>query len=204
MLRLRSRLSGMPGGRARRASCRAALPALAALVLATASACKRSSHPRVASYVPPPVPAGFGEQTGSGWRIAVPSTWKDSGQKGGAVWALADPQPVEDFHANVNVVTESFGDDSYDYARASEAALRRDARTTVESVREDVVDGDPTLIVESRLAPQPPSTVPYRIMLTALSSRGTGYVVACAVSVAAFERYRTTCDSILHSFAVQR
>jgi hypothetical protein len=177
---------------------------LGALALGAMSSCKRSSHPRVASYVPPPIPAGFGEQTGAGWRIAVPSTWRDTGQKGGAVWALADPQAVEDFHANVNVVTESFEADSYEYARASEAALRRDGRSTVESIREDVVDGDPTLILESRLSPQPPSNVPYRIMLTALSSRGTGYVVACAVSVGAFERYRSTCDSILHSFAVQR
>jgi hypothetical protein len=184
---------------------RAVLPTLVLLAAPSlAGACKRSNHARVTTYVPPPIPAGFGEQTGSEWRIATPSTWREVQKKGEAVWALADPQAVDDFHANVSVVTEAFADESYEYARASEAALRRDVRCTATSTREDVIDGDPTLIIESRLAPQPPSTVPYRVMLTALSSRGTGYVVACAVSASAFERYRTTCESILHSFAVQR
>jgi hypothetical protein len=29
-------------------------------------------------------------------------------------------------------------------------------------------------------------------------------VVTCAVAVSAAERYRSTCDSIIHSFAVER
>lgn len=169
-----------------------------------AGACKRSKHSRVASYTRPAVPAGFTEQAGAGWRIAVPSTWKDAVQKGAAAWAVADPQAVDEFHANVNVVTEPFTGESYDYARANETALRHEPRAIVEAAREDVVDGDPTLLLESRWAPVPPSTVPYRVLMTALSSRGTGYVVACAVSVSAFERYRTTCESIVHSFAVER
>jgi hypothetical protein len=49
-----------------------------------------------------------------------------------------------------------------------------------------------------------PSTVVYRTMQAALASRGTGYVVTCAVSSTAFERYRTTCESIVRSFAVER
>jgi hypothetical protein len=177
--------------------------AVAVASVSTAS-CKRSKHPRVASYTRPAVPAGFTEQAGAGWRIDVPSTWKDAAQKGAAAWAVADPQAVDEFHANINVVTEPFTGDSYDYARANEAALRHEPRSIVEVAREDVVDADPTLIIESRWAPVPPSSVPYRVMMTALSSRGTGYVVACAVSTSAFERYRSTCESIVHSFAVER
>jgi hypothetical protein len=172
------------------------------LLGAGTSGCKRSRHARVSSYTAPPTPAGFAEQSGAGWRIAVPTTWKD--QKTPAAWAVFDPQAVDDFHANVNVVTEPFTSDSYEYARANEAALRHESRAMVEIVREDVVDGDPTLVIESRWSPTAPSTVAYRTMQTVLSSRGTGYVVSCSVSSSAFERYRSTCESILHSFAVER
>jgi hypothetical protein len=41
-------------------------------------------------------------------------------------------------------------------------------------------------------------------MQTALASRGTGYVITCSTSASAFERYRSTCDSIVRSFAVER
>jgi hypothetical protein len=181
----------------------AALATLALPLVATGLVgCRPSRHARVTSYTPPPVPAGFGEQTGTGWRIAVPSTWKD--QKTSAAWSVSDPQAVDDFHANVNVATEPFAEDSYEYARASEAGLRREARAAIELVREDVVDGDPTLLIESRWAPLAPSTVAYRILQSALASRGTGYVVTCSVSISAFERYRSTCESIVHSFAVER
>ncbi|HEY8090409.1 MAG TPA: hypothetical protein VIF09_21255 [Polyangiaceae bacterium] len=181
------------------------LAALAAIPLsATTAGCKRSKHARVTSFTPPPLPAGFAEQSGAGWRIAVPSTWKDAAQRGPAAWAVADPQAVDDFHANVNVVTEPFTIESYEYAHANEAALRREPRCSVEVTRDDVVDGDPTLIVESRWSPTPPSTVAYRTMQTFLSSRGTGYVVTCSVSSSAFERYRSTCESIVRSFAVER
>jgi len=181
----------------------AALATVGIPVAATPLAgCKHSSHAHVSSYTPPPVPAGFGEQAGSGWRIAVPSTWKE--QKTPAAWAVSDPQSVDDFHASVNVVTEPSAEDSYEYARANEAALRRESRAAIELVREDVVDGDPTLLIESRWTPVPPSTVAYRILQSALASRGTGYVVTCSVSTSAFERYRSTCESIVHSFAVER
>jgi hypothetical protein len=182
---------------------RMAALAVAVLALLAPAGCKRSKHAHVSSYTPPPLPAGFTEQTGAGWRIAVPATWKDQ-KTPAAAWAVSDPQAVDDFHANVNVVTEPFTDDSYNYARANETALRHEARTTVEVVREDVVDGDPTLIIESQWMPTPPSTVAYRTMQTALSSRGRGYVVTCSVSASAFERYRSTCESIVHSFAVER
>jgi hypothetical protein len=46
--------------------------------------------------------------------------------------------------------------------------------------------------------------VAYRILQSALASRGRGYVVTCSVSISAFERYRSTCESIVHSFAVER
>jgi hypothetical protein len=181
----------------------AALATLGLPLAATLPAgCKHSTHAHVSSYTPPPVPAGFGEQTGAGWRIAVPATWKD--QKTSAAWAVSDPQAVDDFHANVNVVTEPFTEDSYEYARANEAALRREARAAIEVVREDVVDGDPTLLIESRWTAVPPSTVAYRILQSALASRGRGYVVTCSVATSAFERYRSTCESIVHSFAVER
>jgi hypothetical protein len=168
------------------------------------SGCKSAKHTRVASYVPPVLPAGFVPQGGTGWRVAVPATWKDATQRGTAVWAVADPQPVDDFQASVNVLTEPFTGESYDYAKASEAALRTDAHATVESARDDVVDGDETLIIESRWTPTAPSTTTYRTMQTALSSRGTGYVVTCAASAVSFERYRSTCESIVRSFAVER
>jgi len=101
-------------------------------------------------------------------------------------------------------VTEPFTGDSYDFAKANEAGLREQKQATVESAREDVIDGDPTLIFESRWSPTSPSTVSLRTMQAALSSHGTGYVVTCAVAASAFERYRSTCESIVRSFAVQR
>ena len=173
-----------------------------AVVALGAPGCRHSKHARVTGYTAPPLPAGFAEQSGGGWRIAVPTTWKP--QKTPAAWAVYDPQAVDDFHANVNVVTEPFTGDSYEYARANETALRHESRTSVEATREDVVDGDPTLVLESRWTPTPPSVVAYRTMQAALSSKGTGYVVTCSVSSSAFERYRTTCESVLHSFAVER
>lgn len=166
--------------------------------------CRSSKHARVTSFVAPVLPAGFVQQSGVGWSVAVPSTWKEASQKGSAAWAVADPQAVDDFQASVNVLTEPFADESFEYARASEAALRSDPRATVEASREDVIDGDATLLLESRWAPSPPSAAGYRTMQTALASRGTGYVLTCAASASAFERYRSTCESIVRSFAVQR
>jgi hypothetical protein len=182
-----------------------ALAAMAFLGVAGASTgCKRSKHAHNPTYVPPQAPAGFAEHADVGWRIAVPATWKEATQKGPALWAVADPQAVDDLHAHVNVVTEPFVGDSYDYARANEAGLRRESRATDEVARDDVVDGDPTLVIESRWTPAAPATVAFRTMQSMLASRGTGYVVTCGVSSNAFERYRSTCESILHSFAVQR
>lgn len=184
-----------------------ALVALTALAVTVAMpACKRSKHARVPSYTPPPLPAGFAEQSGVGWRIAVPTTWKVAPQRPPAAWAVSDPQAVDEYHANANVVTEPFTGDSYDFARANEAGLREQKQATVESSRDDVVDGDPTLILESRwqAAGTGSGGPAFRTMQTALASRGTGYVVTCAVSANAFERYRSTCESIVRSFAVER
>ncbi|HLK41317.1 MAG TPA: hypothetical protein VKU41_31415 [Polyangiaceae bacterium] len=178
--------------------------AMAAIALAGANGCKRPSRGRVAGFTPPPLAAGFVEQNGAGWRIAVPSTWTETAQKDAGVWSLADPQTVDDFRANVNVVTEHYTEDSFTYARANEEALRHDPRASVETVREDVVDGDATLVMETRWAPVPPSAVAYLTAQTALASRGTGYVVTCSASAGGFERYRSTCEAILRSFAVER
>ncbi|HZU82201.1 MAG TPA: hypothetical protein VE987_04760, partial [Polyangiaceae bacterium] len=175
-----------------------------ALGLAAAAGCKRSRHARVSTFTPPLLQAGYVERTGAGWRIAVPSTWKPTAQKGPAAWSAADPQPVDDFHANVNVFVEPFTGESYDYARANEAALRREPRAVVEIVRDEVVDADPTLVLESHWAPAPASSVAYKTMQSALASRGSGYVVTCSVAASAFERYRSTCDAMVRSFAVER
>ncbi len=169
-------------------------------------ACGRKSHSR-ASYAPPPLPAGFVEQAGTGWRIALPSTWKEVAHRGPAAYAVSDPQAVDDFHAFANVITEPFAGESDAYARANEAGLRREPRATVEAVREDLVDGDSTFILESRWTPAPdrPATpVSYKTTQTVLASHGIGYVATCAVASTAFERYRSTCESILRSFAVER
>jgi hypothetical protein len=174
------------------------------LLAMTAAGCRRSKHPHIASYTHPALPAGFVERTGTGWRIAVPSTWRETTQRGPVVWAVSDPQRVEDFRAQANVITEPFVDESYEYARANEAALRREPRAMVDATREEVVDGDPTLIIESRWTPAPPSTTEFRTMQSALASRGAGYVVTCSVASSAFERYRSTCESIVRSFAVER
>jgi hypothetical protein len=150
------------------------------------------------------LPAGFVEQTGAGWRIAVPSTWRETMQKGSAAFAVSDPQTVDEFHAYASVITEPYAGESEPYAKASAAGLRHEPRAAVEATREEVVDGDPTLLLESRWAPAPSSTVPYRTMQVALASHGTGYVATCAVASSAFDRYRSTCESIVRSFAVQR
>jgi hypothetical protein len=155
------------------------------------------------SFLRPTLPAGFVEQDGAGWRIDVPSTWGSSAQRRAGAWVYDDPQTVDDYHANVSVLTEPFAGESYDYAKAAEATLRREPGATVEAAREDVVDGDPTLIIEARWSVATGS-VAFRTMQADLASRGTGYVVTCAAPASAFERYRSTCESIVRSFAVER
>lgn len=168
-------------------------------------ACRGSGHGRVLSFTRPPTPAGFTEQAGTGWRIAVPSTWTNEPQPlPDGVWVSIDPQAVDDYHTNVSVVREAFAGESYDYAKAAELSIHRDPRATVESARDDVVDGDPTFVVEARWAPIPPASVVYRSMQTDLASRGSGYVVTCSAAATAFERYRSTCEAILRSFAIER
>jgi len=178
--------------------------AVLALALCLAPGCGRSKHARVTGFAPPPLPAGFVEQSMAGWRIAVPSTWKLAPPRPPSLWVVSDPQAVDDYHANANVVTEPFVGDSYDFAQANAAGLKEQKQASVESARDDVVDGDPTLLIESRWSAPSPSAPSYRTLQAALASRGTGYVVTCAVSTNAFERYRSTCESILRSFAVER
>jgi hypothetical protein len=185
----------------------AACAALTVVSLSTAaSGCKRATHARVASFTPPPPRAVFVERSGNGWRLSVPTTWRDAPLGDAGAWAVVDPQVADDFHAKAFVTTEAFAGESYDYARASEAGLRREGRASVAPPRDEVVDGDPTLILESKWAPGPAGApgIAYRSMQTALASRGTGYVVTCSVSSSAFETYRSTCESILRSFAVER
>jgi len=178
---------------------------LAALFWAVGSVvgCQQRGHARQASFARPPLPAGFVEQAGAGWRIAVPSTWGPSGTPHPGAWIYNDPQAVDDYHANVSVVTEPFAGESYDYARATEHVLRRDEHAAVETAREDVLDGDSTVVIESRWAPSG-AAQSFRMMQGHLASRGNGYVVTCAAGSGAFERYRSTCDAIVRSFAVER
>lgn len=175
---------------------------LVAALLAGSLTCRRggASRRNVAAAV---VPAGFVEQRGAGWQLAMPAAWQHLGDSPQAVWMAVDPQQVNDYRANVSVVTEPFKGESNEYARANEAMLRLQAGASVEAAREDIVDGDSTLIVEARWSPAPPA-VEYRTMQTHLASRGTGYVVTCSVAVTAFERFRSTCESIVRSFAVER
>jgi hypothetical protein len=176
----------------------------AAAAVAMLVGCKRSQHARVSTYTRPPLPAGFVEHAGTGWRVAAPSTWLEGGKAAPAVWQSSDPQAVEEYHANAIVVVEPFAGESYEYARANEASLHDQSRATVLAAREDVVDGDTTLVLESRWEPAAPSTTPYQLMQTVLASRGTGYVVTCAAAASSFERYRSTCEAVVRSFAVER
>ena len=165
--------------------------------------CGRASSSRHATALPV-IPAGFVEQRGGGWRLAMPSAWQYAGDAGPAGWVAVDPQPVNDYRANVSVIMEPFPGESHEYAIASESVLRHQPGSKVEAAREDVVDGDPTLIVEARWLPKSQPLVEYRTMQAHLASRGTGYVITCSVSVTAFERYRPTCEAIVKSFAVER
>jgi len=176
---------------------------LVACSLAGSPACRRGAASRGNTTLPV-LPAGFVEQSGSGWRLALPASWQPAEDAPKGAWVAVDPQLVNDYHANVNVVTEPFAGESHDYARAGEALVRRQSRARVESARDEVVDGDATLVVESHWAPAPPSPVEYCTMQAHLASRGTGYVVTCSVSAGAFERYRSTCEAIVRSFAVER
>jgi hypothetical protein len=178
---------------------------MAVVICLAEGGCRRSDHGRVASFTRPALPAGFVEAAGAGWKVAVPSTWGPSAQTPPGTWVYADPQAVDDYRANVSVISEPFVGESYDYAKATADTLRRDRRATVESSREDVIDGDSTFVVESHWAPtSAPGAVAFRTMQTDLASRGTGYVVTCAASASAFERYRSTCEAIVRSFAVVR
>jgi hypothetical protein len=136
--------------------------------------------------------------------MAVPSTWRTSNVRQPGVYAAADTQAVDDFHAAANVSTEPFGRDSYAYARAGEAGLRSRPNVRIDVEREEIVDGDPTLVIESRWAPTPASSVGYRTMQVSLASHGVGTVATCAAATSAFERYRSTCESIIRSLAVER
>jgi hypothetical protein len=185
--------------------CSALLTLVGVTVLLADPGCKGVGHGRVLSFTRPPMPAGFVEQVGAGWRLAVPSTWTNETQPlPDGVWVSIDPQAVDDYHTNVSVVREPFAGESYDYAKAAELSIHHDSRATVERSRNDVVDGDSTFVVEARWAPIPPASVVYRSMQTDLASRGSGYVVTCSAAATAFERYRSTCDSILRSFAIER
>jgi hypothetical protein len=179
--------------------------AIAAFVfLAQGTGCNRSRHARLGDGERPPLPAGFVQRSGAGWSVAVPSTWRETSQRGPAAWSVAAPQAVDDLRANASVIIEPFVGDSYDYASANDAALRHEPRATVESASDTVVDRDPTLLIESHWTPASPSSVAYRTMQSALAARGEGYVVTCSVAENAFERYRSTCDSIVRSLAVER
>jgi hypothetical protein len=181
---------------------------LVLFALATASAagagCRRSGHARLSSYARPALPAGFVERAESGWHAAAPSTWAEGVAAAPALWQSADPQAVDDYRANASVVRESFAGESFDYARANESDLRAQSVATVLSAKEDVIDGDPTLIIESRWQPPSPSTPPYELMQSFLASRGNGYVITCGAAANSFERYRSTCEAVIRSFAVER
>jgi hypothetical protein len=168
------------------------------------SACKPRDRRQLASFTRPRLPAGFVEATGSGWKVAVPATWAPSPRERAGSWVYADPQPVDDYRANVSVLTEPFDGESLEYAKATADALRGDARASVVTPRDDVIDGDPTLVIEARWTPIGPAGAAFHTMQADLASRGTGYVITCAASASAFERYRSTCDAIVRSFAVQR
>jgi len=144
------------------------------------------------------------EASGDGWKVAVPATWGPSTQSRATAWVYDDPQAADDYRANVSVITEPFAGKSYAYGRATEAALRRDKRANVETCREAIIDGDPTFVIESRWVAAGPGAGAFRTIQADLASRGTGYVVTCAASVRAFERYRSTCEAIVRSFAVVR
>jgi hypothetical protein len=180
------------------------LPLLACAVFVAGASCKRSGPARASSYTRPALPAGFVEHAGAGWRAASPSTWAEMGNAAPAAWQAADPQPVEEYHAQASVLVQPFTGDSEDYARANEVDLRQQARAVVVSTREDVIDGDRTLIVESRWSPTSPGAASYELMQTFLASRSNGYVLSCAAAASSFERYRSTCDAVLRSFAVER
>jgi hypothetical protein len=166
--------------------------------------CRRAAPMHASATTRPAAPAGFVERTGTGWRIDAPSTWQNPNPQPEGAWVAVDPQPVDDYRANVSVVTEPFSGESRSYAQASEALLRSDKRATVEAARDEVVDEEPTVTVEALWPASPPSTAAFRTMQTHLASRGRGYVATCAASAGAFERYRSTCETIVRSFAVER
>src|SRR5580700_3429108 len=103
------RSSGLPAFAARGLPCGGAISvAAASFALAaatcTVAGCKNGDHAHIATYVRPPVPAGFADQSARGFRIATPSTWRASSRSDThddtGVWSLVDPQPAGEFHAN--------------------------------------------------------------------------------------------------------
>ena len=120
------------------------------------------------------LPAGFAEQSGNGWRIAVPTTWKDARRRTRGLGRLR-PAGGRRLPRERQRRDRPFPGDSYEYAQANEAALRNESRhARSRPSREDVVDGDPTLVIESRWSP---TAAIHRVVphdADALSSRGTG------------------------------
>lgn len=136
--------------------------------------------------------------------MAIPSTWKAADGQPSGGFTASDLLAVDGFHAAANVSTEPFVGDSYAYARAGELGLRHRSNVTVEGEREEIIDGDPTLIIEARWTSPTPPASSYRTMQVSLSSHGVGYVATCAAATSAFERYRSMCESVVRSFAVER
>jgi hypothetical protein len=136
--------------------------------------------------------------------MAIPSTWKAADGQPSGGFTASDLLAVDGFHAAANVSTEPFVGDSYAYARAGELGLRHRRNVTVEGEREEIIDGDPTLIIEARWTSPTPPASSYRTMQVSLSSHGVGYVATCAAATSAFERYRSMCESVVRSFAVER
>jgi hypothetical protein len=178
-----------------------------ALVFASGAVvgCKRRrSRPAGLAPVATVSPPGYAKKSGTGWSIDVPSAWTPPAQNGQAQWALADPEVVDSFHANMNLVTEPYAGVSLDYAQASMKTLRGLATVKLLGSKDDVVDGDDTLTVEAQWAPVAPSTTVYKTLQVYLAYGGTGYAVTCSAAASSFERYRSTCDTILRSFSLTR
>jgi hypothetical protein len=180
---------------------------LALVVVMANDGCKRRRSrpvPGGASPVSTVSPPGYVRKAGVGWSIDVPATWTPPAQKGQAQWALSDPDVVDAFHANVNLVSEPYPGESLAYAQANLKSLRGLASVKLVGSKEDVVDADDTLTVEAQWTAVAPSTTPYKTLQVYLAYGGTGYAVTCSAAVSSFERYRPTCETILHSFSLTR
>lgn len=129
------------------------------------------------------------------WAFDVPATWVNVAPPTPTVVAIArEPVQRAGLAVNVNLNTETFSGAPLAYASAAVAGLVRIAR--VENQQQVTLGGYPGLLVTASWRG---GAVPYRTLQFITARDGTGYVLTCTASIAAWNVARPACNAVLRS-----